>query len=57
MRVQARQLDSVSARTLANEAIQDLTSFVKNLADEMPQLAVAGSQAVQLAQFDWPYDW
>ena len=46
MRVQARQLDSVSARAVANEAIQDLASFVKTLADEMPQMAMAGTQAV-----------
>lgn len=55
MRVQARQLDLMSARALANEAIQDLASFVKTLADEMPQMAMAGTQAVEFWQ--WVIGW
>ena len=55
MRVQARQLDAVSARALANEAIQDLASFVRTLADEMPQMAIAGTQAVVCCQ--WVIGW
>ena len=42
MRMQARQLDSTSARLLANNAIQDLASFVKTLSDELPQTAAIG---------------
>ena len=48
MRMQARQLDTTSARLLANNAIQDLDSFVKTLADELPHASVIGGRLMCL---------
>lgn len=40
--MQARQLESTSARSHASDAIQDLATFVKTLEDELPQNSVTG---------------
>lgn len=50
MQIQARQLDTVSARIAADNCIQDLSKFIVALAEEVPQSSFTGACVTRLLE-------